>query len=817
MWQGPAPVTLPETEAAPAPGTRRRAGRIAARLAAAALAVVAAAALAAWLALRASLPVLDGELRLAGLDAPVEVTRDALGVPTVRGASRLDAACATGFLHAQDRFFQMDLLRRRAAGELAELFGGVALKWDRAIRVHRFRTVAERSLAGAAAEERALLEAYTAGVNAGLAALAARPFEYLMLRAAPVPWRAEDTVLVLLSMFIELQDHEDRHESDLGVLHEVMPAAVAELLAPVGTSWDAPLVGATPTPPPLPSAEVLDLRRAAAAPRVVQSSAPRGGEPDAVGSNNWAVAGSRTAHGGAIVANDMHLGIDVPNTWYRAVLIFPAQRNGGETRLAGLTLPGTPAVVVGSNGHVAWGFTNSYGDFEDLVVVEQPPGDDETYLAADGPHRIEHAIEPVRVRGGAAVTLDVASTIWGPIVDRDLRGRRRSLRWTAHDPEAVGFGLLRVEGARTVDEAVAAANASGIPAQNLVCADDSGRIAWTIAGRIPRRVGHDGRFPTSWRDGSRRWDGLLAPGEAPRIVDPPAGVLWTANARTLDGVGLALLGDGGYGLGARARQIRDGLAPLARASEADMLRLQLDDSALFLARWQRLLLEVLSPEAVAGQPRRAEARELVAAWGAHAAVDSAGYRIVRAFRLEVVDETLTALTAPCRAADKRFSTRSLAQAEDAVWHLVTERPPHLLDPRFGSWSEQLLAALDTALGEIAKDGKPLADHPWGERNTVAIRHPLSGAVPGLFRLLDMPAVRLPGDSNMPRFQSPRAGASERLAVSPGREAQGYLHMPCGQSGHPLSPFYRAGHAAWVDGDPTPFLPGPPAHTLHLVP
>ena len=796
--------------------SRRPVTRVAATCAAALLAVMLALAVAGWLALRASLPVLDGELHLAGLAAPVTVTRDALGVPTIRGGSRADVARATGFLHAQERFFQMDLLRRSAAGELAELLGRPALKWDRGIRIHRFRDVARRTVALLEPGERGLLRAYSEGVNAGLAALGARPFEYLLLRAAPAPWREEDSFLVVLAMFIDLQDPEDRRESDLGVLRDVMPGSVFDLLAPIGTSWDAPLVGEAPTPPPLPGPETLDLRKSATA-LPAPSAALAVAERVAAGSNNWALAGSRTTHGGAIVADDMHLSLSVPNTWYRAEIVWPGGPVGAETRVVGVTLPGTPAVVVGSNTRVAWGFTNSYGDFTDLVVIEQSAGDPTTYLTPAGPRRFEHTREVLHVRGGAEEIVDVAETIWGPIVDHDRLGRPRALRWTAHEPEAISFGLLRVERAATLEEALDAANASGIPAQNFVCAAADGRIGWTIAGRIPRRVGLDGRVPTSWRDGSRRWDGWLAAAEVPRVVEPPTGALWTANSRTLSGADLALLGDGGYGLGARARQIRDDLAALGRASEADMLRIQLDDRAVFLARWQRLLLDALTPAALAGHPRRAEARPLVAAWGERAAVDSAGYRIVRAFRLELTARVLGALTAPCRAADPRFSTRELGQAEDAVWRLLTERPPHLLDPRFAGWNEQTLAALDAALADIGKDGRPLAAHTWGERNTAAIRHPLSGAAPLLGRLLDMPADRLPGDGNMPRFQAPADGASERMAVSPGHEESGYLHMPCGQSGHPLSPFYRAGHAAWARGEPSPFLPGPAAHSLRLLP
>jgi len=303
-------------------------------------------------------------------------------------------------------------------------------------------------------------------------------------------------------------------------------------------------------------------------------------------------------------------------------------------------------------------------------------------------------------------------------------------------------------------------------------------------------------------------------------VDPPSGRVWTANARVVGGEKLAKVGVGGYDLGARQGQIRDGLLATERASESDMLRIQLDDRALLLARWQRLLLRVLTPEAVARDPRRDEVRRVVDAWGERASVGSVGYRVVRAFRERVKGLVLDPLLAPARARDEKRlppGTAPNARWEGPVWALVTERPAHLLDPRYPSWDALLLAALDETVLELTKDDRRLAERTWGERNTTLIRHPLSRAVPRLGGFLDMPREPLPGDNHMPRFQSPSAGASERFAVSPGREEQGYFHMPCGQSGHPLSPHYADGHSAWAKGEKAPFLPGPAVHVLTLVP
>jgi len=775
--------------------------------------LVAGAAGAALWYLRGSLPVLEGSHPLAGLSAAVPVERDALGVPTVRGETLADVARALGFLHAQERFFQMDLLRRRAAGELAELFGEGAVGWDTAIRVHRFRTRAAHTVALAPGPQAGLLQAYSEGVNAGLAALRRPPWEYLLLGASPQPWRAEDSILVVYSMFIELHDETGAHESSLGVLYDTLPAPLAHFLDARGGEWDAPLTGEAFAVPPIPGPDVVDLRL------LPRGAAPAGHrvwpEPLASGSNNWAVAGAFTAHGGALLANDMHLGLAVPNTWYRASLVWPDP--AGELRVTGVTLPGTPLVVAGSTGRVAWGFTNAYGDFADLVVLEEEDQRPGTYRTPAGWQETEKFTETIRVKGSADRTVEVEETVWGPILDRDHRGRRRALRWTAHDPEAVNLAVLDLAHADSIDEALEVANRTGIPPQNFVVADHRGRIGWTIMGRIPRRVGCDGRLPRSWADGGCRWDGFLAPGQVPRVADPPSGRLWTANARVVDGPALALLGDGGYALGARARQIRDTLLALERASEGDMLAVQLDDRALFLAPWRERLLAVLTPAALAARPRLVPLLPLVEGWSGRASVGDAGYRYVRAFREKAVQAVLDPLLAPCREGDDRFRATALTQAEGVVTRLLAERPLHLLNPRFASWDALLLSAAEEAVNAVAGDGEDLAAHTWGRRNTTAITHPLSRAVPGLAVLLDMPRQQLPGDWHMPRVQGPAFGASERFAVSPGREEQGYFHMPAGQSGHPLSPFYRAGHAAWAKGEATPFLPGPTAHTLVLRP
>lgn len=772
--------------------------------------------------LRASLPTLDGEVEVVGIAEPVRVDRDDHGIPTLSAKSRTDLGFGLGYAHGQDRFFQMDVLRRSAAGELAELFGGGVLAMDKGNRLFRFRDYAKTFQETIPVDERALVEAYVAGVNAGLGSLGQKPFEYLVLGVDPAPWRSEDVVLVAMAMFIDLQGRDYQDEAAMAILHDTLPKPMYAFLHSAGNDWDAPIDGSKIEQPSIPGPEVFDLRAEATADASLPLSSlpPRAElEPFIAGSNNWAVAGTHSTHGGALVANDMHLRIGVPNIWYRARFVWPGA-DGAEQEITGATLPGTPVMVVGSNGHVAWGFTNSEGDWTDVIVVEVDPENPNQYLTPEGKKEFVKHQEKIQVRGGGEETVEVVETIWGPVFGKDVQQRPLVLHWVAKVPGGLNFGLDKIASARTLDEAMTLAAQSGSAEQNFVVGDKTGSIGWTILGRIPKRVGFDGRLPVSWADGTRRWDGWLDPEEYPRVVNPESGRIWTANARVVGGEMLEKVGVGGYDLGARAGQIRDGLMVVEKASEADLLKTQLDDRAVFHDRWQKLLLELLTPEAIAADPRRGELKEHVENWGARASVDSIGYPMVSEFRLEVIRQTLGAITQECQKASPAFSIRNLKRTEGPVWLLVTEKPMHLLHPKFKDWNEQLLAAVDVVLNESLKEGKTWSDCRWGVLNTTKIQHPLSIGAPWLGKLLslDMPGRPLPGGpANLPRIQRPSSGASERLGVSPGKEELGYFHMATGQSGHPLSPHYSDGQKAWEDGEATPFLPGPTVHTLLLKP
>lgn len=780
--------------------------------------------------LRASLPRLDGTLALAGLTAPVSVDRDRLGIPTVTAATRADAARALGFLHAQDRFFQMDLQRRQSAGELAALFGNRAVDVDRGMRVHRFRHIAREAVARTTPSYRAILDAYADGVNAGLASLGAAPPEYLLLRAQPAPWKAEDTLLTTLAMFNTLQGRQVAFESTFGTMAETLPPPMYEFLTARGSEWDAPVEGGVFVRPPIPGADVFDLRKhgrpndsarlersgGAAWSWPVELSAE---EESGLGSNNWAVSGAHTASGAVLVANDMHLAINVPIIWYRATLVVPDARDSARTlTITGVTLPGIPSVVVGSNGHVAWGFTNTGGDWSDLVRIDPDPRDKTKYLTPDGPRPIERIAETIGVMGTPDAHLDVEWTIWGPIVRTEADGRRFAQRWVAHDSDRLAADSTAPEQSRSVEEVLRVAAGLGIPAQNFVAGDTAGTIGWTIGGPIPRRIGFDGSLPTSWADGSRGWNGYLTAEEYPRIVNPTSGRIWTANSPVVTGTRLAAIGEGGYADGIRARIIRDRLLAIERATAADMLSVQLDTSALFHERWRRLLLELLTPDAIKAAPLRGEFRRLVeTSWTGRAEPASVGYLLVRTYRSIVGREVFAALSAPIKQHDPGFDYSRAQRSEGPLWPLVTGKPAHLLSPAHASWNAQLLAAVDLAIAELTAGGQSLGDRSWASFNRANVAHPLGSAVPFFGRWMNMSSDPLPGDIYTPRAHSPRAGPSERMVVSPGREAEGILHMPTGQSGHPLSPHYGDQHAAWLAGEPVPFLPGPTVSRLTLTP
>jgi penicillin G amidase len=773
-----------------------------------------------WYLLAGSRAQLDGTLQLAGPGDRVSIGRDALGAATIEGTDRDDVSFALGFVHAQERYFEMDLMRRLAAGELSELFGPAALDADLDHRRHRLRAVATAAYAALPPAHRRLLDAYRDGVNAGLGQLRESPWEYLLLRTKPAPWRSEDSLLVIAAMYLDLNgDGRNERELHLAQLRSVLPGELADFLMAPDPQWEAPLSGTLSRPPLIPDAGVFDLRHAAPTADTAALAAALAPvlHDERPGSNSFAVAGSLTGSGAAMLANDMHLKLRVPDIWFRARLRYPdPSAPDGRRDAVGVTLPGTPALIAGSNGQIAWGFTNSYGDWLDWVRVQRDPSAPARYKVPGGWATIERHDEHIRVKGQPDRVLTVEDTRWGPIMAADVDGTPLALAWIGYRPRAYNLGVMQLEHAPDVARALRLAPTMGMPPQNLLVADRGGHVGWTIAGNsIPLRSGFDPLLPADWSQPGSGWQGWAAASQYPRIVDPAEGRLWTANNRTVDGAALALLGNGGHDLGARAQQIRDDLRTRAFFTPGNLLDIQLDNRAVLLTRWQRLLQETL---ASTHDPALVPLRKLTARWRGRAATDSVDYRLVRAFRDAVTRAVLAPFAARVHQRHAGFAWPDATSSEAAVWSLVRNRPAWLLDPNYRDWNALLVDAAREVSVQLGRQPGGLAARTWGERNRSDIDHPLARALPRwLASFIDMPDQPVPGDSNMPDVASPGFGASERLAVSPGHEAQGILEMPGGQSDHPLSPYFGAGHDDWIKGRPTPLLPGPAQHVLTLVP
>ncbi|HET7267907.1 MAG TPA: penicillin acylase family protein, partial [Oleiagrimonas sp.] len=631
----------------------------------------------------------------------------------------------------------------------------------------------------------------------------------LLLGTKPEPWRDADTLLTLDAMFLDLNgDGRNQRELDIARMRATLPMAlVTFLLSPAGR-WEAPLQGPPSPPPMIPPESVYNLR----AKQNVDTRAVAMHMPEFPGSNNFAVAGRLTG-GASIVANDMHLGLRVPNIWFRMRLRY-RNAQGDMVDLNGLTLPGTPALIAGSNGHIAWGFTNSYGDWMDWVRVDIDPARPDRYRVPGGWAPLQKHLETIAVKGGKPHTLVVKDTRWGPIMATAPDGTPLALAWIAQSPRTHNFNIVKLEHVHTVSQALSLAPTIGMPPQNFVVGDTQGHIGWTVTGNaLPLRTGYDPTLPADWSRPGTGWIGWATPAQFPRIENPASGRLWTANNRTTSGAWLKLLGNGGYDLGARAQQIRDDLRAREHFTPKDMLAIQLDDQAVFLTRWQQLLQTTLKAHPA---PELAELQKLTAHWHDHAATDSVDYRLVRAFRQQVVHDVLAPFAARVKQRFKHFDWPRKSEA--AVWTLLQQRPRWLLASRYSDWNDLLLHAAHQVVDKLGKQPGGLAARTWGERNTADIHHPLAGALPWPFNdWLSMPADPLPGDNNMPRVQTPSFGASERFGIIPGDAAHSYLEMPGGQSDNPLSPYFGAGHEAWVHGKASPLLPGPAQHTLHLRP
>lgn len=740
-----------------------------------------------YLSLSLSLPALDQNVTSDSVKQQVSLERDRLGTAIIHASDRQDAAYALGYAHGQDRFFQMDLLRRNSAGELAEIFGEKALDLDKRRRFHQLRKRAELIVAKLNAEHLAVLTTYARGVNDALAAQTLSSFEYIVTGAEPKPWQPADSLLVIYSMYLDLQGNTIKRDLTLTQIQALFGSEMVNFLIQP-SQYQAPLDGSqlalTPLPIPALSNNLL-----------AQAQTIEIAEPLDIGSNNWAVTGELTENGNAMLSDDMHLSFAVPIIWYRAQLNY--QKDGAERQVTGVSLPGAPAIVVGSNGEVAWGFTNAYVDTADWVAIDQKTPiyfENETIALPDS--EVVYAIE---------------MSPYGPV--KEVGEQRYALSWVAHTDYAVNMQLIELDSIASVEQGIEIAESMGIPVQNMLLVDSMGSAAWKPAGAYPSRTNPSNVAMATQDYQSVNW--LQDQVKLPQVIDPESNRLWTGNSRVVSVDAHKALGDGGYALGARSMQIRDRLLEAERFSIKDFYQLQLDNEARFLVPWQQLLLKQLS-----AQPERfAEDIDYIKSWQACACSDSVGYTLVRHFRTQVIDTTFAPIET--ELAKYQLSLSSIKRyLEPGIWQLINTQEPSWLPRDEQSWSSHLLqmylSAKEASLAKYS-DSNEMADLAWGKVNQLKIQHPFSKQLPVLSPLLDMPVVEGFGDSFMPAVQGASFGASQRFIVQPGDEANGIMTIPGGQSGHPLSDFYRAGFNEYVSQESTPLLPGEAIHRLTILP
>ena len=781
----------------------------------------------------------SGSISSAEVSAEITINYDEFGVPTVKAATRLDAYFAEGYLHAQNRFTQMDLSRRFAAGELSELVGPAALDRDRSARKYRMRQTALAVVDLMEPSERAALASYTNGVNAGLDDLPGPPPEYAILGSSPGKWSEEDSVLVMLA-FMRMLDWTAESEAGYAGFYTSIPPLVREFIATPLSRFDSPvatLERRAPSIMPIPTRDAIMLRELEPVPDPIElppggGGPPRkgmdlhpfpgaggdeGGEeggserPDPVeeavpGSNNWAISGQRTRDGRAILASDPHLGLTLPGAWYRIRMLWPGHD------LVGLSIPGIPGVVIGSNGHVAWGFTNLTGDLQDLIALEINPDNPDEYRTVDGWEPFGEVVEVIKVRDGDPVELPLRTTRWGVVNGRyqDAFGvdREAVIEWAGLHPELCNFELFELEDARTLEDALAVLVSWYGPPQNAVVASADGRIGYTITGFLPDRQGIDGRRPYGLWDGTEPWS-TRPSASRPIVIDPPQGYVHTANNRTTD---LATARRLGYDWAnpSRARRIADVLALAVDADESDMLALQLDPTVLSYGPWKNLIIASIAEDDEDDSLR--EVREALLAWNGRADTGEVAVTLINDARGRMIGDLREAVRG--WAADSGYGTsiRVPVTSEEPYLRVIEDQKMNWLpEGPESDWTEWIRAHVRDSVEAGALS-------PWGERNRIVLESPVASmAPPPMNRMLQMELGPQSGHWNAPKVLAPGIGASARLVVSPGREAEGILQTPGGQSGNPLSPHYRDLTASWTDGSPQPLLPGAPAATFTITP
>jgi penicillin amidase len=778
----------------------------------------------AYFVARSALPQLDGSVRVNGLAAAVKVTRDGHGVPAIEAASLQDLFFAQGYVTAQDRLWQMDVMRRFAAGELSEILGESTLPIDREQRILGLRAAALKSLQMASPRDRSYFDAYARGVNAFIVShQSGLPIEFRILKYRPKPWSAEDSIVIANQMVKDLNfytfgDTLAREK----ILAKLGPELTADLY--VNRSWHdrpptvmredlndeqnpgdsdddddeddgpdnsvtqhrgagAPISGAAISGPAISGAAI-------SGPAIWQQPTP-----EAVnGSNDWVVSGSHTVTGKPLLSNDMHLGHQMPNLWYEAHL------KSGSFDVAGVTLPGMPYVIVGHNQRIAWGFTNVGPTVTEAFIENfNPQG---AYQTPQGWLQPEHRMEVIHVKGKPDVMVDVKITRHGPIITDLFPGETRplALRWTLYDGLHMVF--FDVDTAQNWEEFRQAFSQLDAPGQNVVYADVDGNIGYHATGRVPIRAAGDGSLPVSGADDAHQWTGYIPFDKLPSIYNPPSGVIATANGRiTPDAYPYSISAH--WEAPWRTERIYHVLESGRKFGPMDMLALQNDvhsESDLFAAeRFVYALDHAAKPSA-----RARQAADLMRNWDGRMTAPSAAATIAVRSAQELSRLLLEPRLGPAPS-DPTLQNSSLSW-ETYQWQMRTvwlqnvllHQPKRWLPEKYPNYDELLTAAVEAAVSgpDAPQD---LAAWRWGSVNALDIQHPVLGKIPLLGRWAAPGIKQQSGSGYTVRAVTAHHGPSERFTANLADLDQSTLNTVTGQAGNFLSPYYMDQWQAWYDG------------------
>jgi penicillin amidase len=743
---------------------------------------------------RSSLPQLDGMLKVEGLSAPVEVLRDARGVPHLRAESMDDLLFAQGYVTAQDRLWQMDLSRRLAFGELSELVGEPTLRLDIENRTLGFRQVAERTVGELDPGTRRLLEAYSRGVNTFLSAHINRlPIEFTVLRYRPSPWRDIDTFGAVLNMNKMLNTDWPTKLMRERIRARLQPELYADLF-PDHSPLDHPVAEPLILPPGKTRGVSLSSPAEDNALDPVLTSLIESTEPalNGLGSNNWVLNGSHTQSGKPLLANDPHLGHGIPSIWYMIHLKAPG------INVSGVSLPGVPGVIIGHNERIAWGMTNTGPDVQDLYIETFEGPDSRKYLHNGRWFESDIRDEVIKIRGKTEYHLKVISTRHGPVVSHD-GGRDLALRWTALEKGYLNTSVLNIDRAQNWTEFTAALKSFSGPMQNFVYADVDGNIGYYAAGWVPIRKLGDGTVPVPGSSDEYDWTGYVPFEGLPHAYNPPVGIIATANGRVVpDGYPYFITSE--WEPPYRTARIYNLLEAGNRFTVQDMLKIQCDIHPLD-DEWLAKQVVQASFHHPPRDPEAQYALGLLRHWDGEARVDSGATLVAEVTRHAFLERILR----PKLGAD--FMGYHWPMQTVFLQNVVSNRWERWLPREDISFSETLIRSLEEGVkripGMVGNKGHDA--WRWGDTIPLTFRHPLSGGSWIFGRLFNVGPFPQAGTASTVKQTSSSLGPSMRMVVDFSNLDASVQNITLGESGQVFSPHYKDQFEAWYNGRSFPML------------